>query len=628
MNVYIPFNSNDFNSVFTTLSISPIAYYPKRNYSFKRASATFLNENENFLVGFEKPIFHIKELDKDYGFPILLEIDIDSKKYELVENKDINYFIINSTIYLFKPFKLIFRREKELQETLAKSLKSIETKYAKIAKDNSVIIKEDCFISDIPKVDLPASNKELSPSTFFNERRLNKIFGVILGSSIAFSNKTSKELQEILLLMKTLNNNISLFLNKIGSENRFEKEQIFGILSTIKSTYESTETLDESIMLESSINSDTLNLFKNYKIFNIPVYELILEGILNIPRIDLPILLKLEKFQRIINSKFNSKYPSNYIKKVNDAYTDIKRSIDRQVTISKMDNKLKLEDVIKPKFIGDKLVIDVPENLSLLEDELLKSTLLYFIEIDKIDNVEQFFINRKDILIDLAKHFKINIKGFDESEERRYLLELLKSFDSLRSGFKISSTNNNVLKSLAILFTSGRDFLKFVENNEKEGVENSIIYYSLWGSIYGAAILPKTTTETITDDSENLKTLVTAFDKALSLYKPTQIINSQEENPQPVSKKKRQKEINNSAVSEPSDIYSKPVSVLATKVLEIIQEKKKAKISDLKSISKSFKKNSDVEELILEELKETVSFKKEGRTMYAISKDNNKELFE
>ena len=56
-------------------------------------------------------------------------------------------------------------------------------------------------------------------------------------------------------------------------------------------------------------------------------------------------------------------------------------------------------------------------------------------------------------------------------------------------------------------------FLKFLENNEKEEILNPIIYYSLWGSIYGAAILPKTSTALITDDKNNLKTLITAFNQ-------------------------------------------------------------------------------------------------------------------
>ena len=170
MKVYIPLNSNDFNSVFTTLSISPTLYYPNRKYSFKRASTTFLNENEHFLIGYENPIFHNRGIDIDNGFPILLETSIDNKYSKLIKDKTgVNYVIIDNTIFLFSDFKLIFRSERELNETLAKSLKSIETKYANIAKEKSVVIKEDCFVTDLPNPDLPPENKELNSTTFLNE---------------------------------------------------------------------------------------------------------------------------------------------------------------------------------------------------------------------------------------------------------------------------------------------------------------------------------------------------------------------------------------------------------------------------------------------------------------------------
>ena len=130
MIVYIPFNSNDFNSVFTTLSISPCSFYNYRKYSFRRATTTYFNENEDFLIGLEKPLFHSREFDKDYGFPVLIAVELDKTEIDFLTTAEgIRYLIIDKTIYLFERFKLIFRSEKEQNETLAKSLKSIETKF-------------------------------------------------------------------------------------------------------------------------------------------------------------------------------------------------------------------------------------------------------------------------------------------------------------------------------------------------------------------------------------------------------------------------------------------------------------------------------------------------------------------
>ena len=161
--------------------------------------------------------------------------------------------------------------------------------------------------------------------------------------------------------------------------------------------------------------------------------------------------------------------------------------------------------------------------------------------------------------------------------------------------------------------------MKFVENNEKEEILNPVIYYSLWGSIYGAAILPKTTTELITDDKNNLKTLITSFESTLNTYVPSKELSSEETKTFLKSDKSEE-----NIASEPSDVYSKPISVLASKILEIIKEKKKVKLAELKSFSKKFKTNTDVENLISNEIKEKVTVIKEGRTMYAVLKEKNK----
>ncbi len=535
MKVYIPFNSNDFNSVFTTLSISPTSYYPNRKYSFKRASTTFLNENENFLIGYEKRIFNNNKTDKDYGFPVLLEVNVDENMCSHTDETGIKYFVINSTIYLFDEFKLFFRKEHELNETLAKSLKSIETKFANLAKANSYVIKEDYSGDKLPSPKTPLENKKNNSNTFIEERKLNRILGVILGSSIAFSNNASKEWREISNLLRTLNNDISLYLNKIGESNGLEKKKSsLGIIKEVSRIYESIETLDEAIVRSKSttLTDDILNLLKKENFLGKSAYDRMIGGLLADETIDdLPIPLKFKKLTLAINSKFNSKYPSNYTTKINKTFNKIKHSIEEQITLSRRSNKLNLDDLITPKFIKGNLDVKIPESLNKSEeDNYLKQTLLYFIQTDAIVNVEYFLANREQILIEIGEYFDSgNIQGFKGSEESKYIRSLFDSFKSLRRGFEISSTQNQVLKSIAILFTTGRDFSLYVENNEKEGIQ-PIIYYSLWGAIYGAAILPKTATELVTDDKNNLQIIITAFNSALNNFKESKLPIKTDEN--------------------------------------------------------------------------------------------------
>lgn len=639
MRVYIPFNSNDFNSVFTTLSISPCSFYPNRKYSFKRATTTFLNESEDFLVGYEKPIFHNRELDKDYGFPVLIEIEIAESKWQTTAN-GLNYVIIDYTVFLLNNFKLLFRREKELNETFAKSLKSIETKYSALAKQNSEVIKVDCFVNEIPFIQFPIVNNNFNSLTFFKERKLNRILGAILGSSIAYTNLTSKEWQEISILFRLLNNNLSLFLNKVSDNNEFEKKQVLEITDKILKTYETIEKLEEAIMLgsNSSFTSELLNTLKQSKVFGISAFNLLIEGLLITSKAELPLSLKLEKLKRAINSKFNSKYPSNYVERVNNAFSDVRNKIEDEIYLSRKNNKLTVDSLVRPHFLNDKMELIIPEGLLENEKKYLLQCLKFFIETDNISDLETFFTNRKTILIDLAKHFKDTIDNFDGSKERDYLVELLKSFDSLRGGFDISRTSNEVLKSIAVLFTSGRDLLRFIENNEREEIQHSLIYYTLWGSIYGAAILPKTLTESITEDKSNVKILISAYAETIEEYQKSKTeshieIESSQSNTEPektgqIEEDSKASSIESNTVNEPTEKYTPTISVLGSQILEQVELKKKMKLADLKSISKSFKTNGDVEHLINSQLQDKIKVTKKGATMYAELIDNGQLKFD
>jgi hypothetical protein len=640
MRVYIPFNSNDFNSVFTTLSISPCSFYPNRKYSFKRATTTFLNESEDFLVGYEKPIFHKRDFDKDYGFPVLIEIEIEITESEWQTTANgLKYVIIDHTVFLLNNFKLLFRIEKELNETFAKSLKSIETKYSALAKQNSEVIKVDCFVNEIPFIQFPTVNNNFNSLTFFKERKLNRILGAILGSSIAYTNLTSKEWQEISILFRLLNNNLSLFLNKVSDNNEFEKKQVLEITDKILKTYETIEKLEEAIMLgsNSSFTSETLNTLKQSKVFGKPAFNLLIEGLLITSKAELPLSLKLEKLKRAINTKFNSKYPSNYVERVNNAFSDVRNKIEDEIYLSRKNNKLTIDSLVRPHFVNDKMELIIPEGLSENEKKYLLQCLKFFIETDIISDLETFFTNRKTILIDLAKHFKDTIDNFDGSKEREYLVELLKSFDSLRGGFDISRTSNEVLKSIAVLFTSGRDLSKFIENNEREEIQHSLIYYTLWGSIYGAAILPKTLTESITEDESNVKILISAYAKTIKEYQKSKTgshikIESSQSKTEPektgqIEENSKASSIESNTVNEPTEKYTPTISVLGSQILEQVELKKKIKLADLKSISKSFKTNGDVEHLINSQLQDKIKVTKKGATMYAELIDNGQLKF-
>jgi len=618
MKVFIPFNSNDFNSIFTTLSISPISFYSKRKYSFKRASATLLNSNESYLVGYKRPVFHSKEYDIDFGYPVLLEIDVDFIDGWLNgKNDEIQYLLIPNTVYLTGDFRLYFRREKEMLETFAKSLKSIETKYVGIAKIRSSVMKEDVVASEIPSIEFPSEDRRANEILFARERRLNKIWGVIVGSSVSCLISVSKEWQEISNLLRHLNNNLSLYLNKIGDSNDLEKRVCLDLISKISSVFESIEKLDETIMLESNISSDLLGVLKSSRIFNIPVYHLIIEGLLMADMTTLPVPLLQEKLVRAINARFNSKYPAAYIETVNEAFFKLRLKIEDRLYEARKQNTFSKESIITFDFSTDRISLEIPDVVAGKEREYLRQTLIYFVNIDGLTDIEFFFINRKDILVNLANHYKSQIPEFAKSPERDYLLELLKSFDSLRSTFEIGEINNDVLKVIAVLFTSGRDFQRFLENNEKNSIINPIIYYSIWGSIYGAAIFPKTTTDILAESETSSRILLSIFDQTTESFKALSDSNfSTSENIK--TRTFTNAEIPENVVKRKSDRKTAKWSEKAQLILDFVSKHGKVRLANLKTISPEFKNISNVESVITGELSDQISIKLEGRSKVAV----------
>jgi hypothetical protein len=629
MKVYIPFNSNDFNSVFSTLSISPNSFYSIRKYSFKRNTTSLLNNNDDFLLCFTNPIFHNREFDNDFGYPILLEINVDSFDRHIYEiNSTIKYFLIDKTFFLTSEFKLLFRSDKEMNETFAKSLKSLESKYVLLAKSNSELVNEDFFVNEIPKFQYPDRVKVLNDDIFKKERFLNKIWGTVLGSAIASNNSISKEWQEIINQIRILNNTLSLYLNKIGENNDYEKGQTKEILFKISQLFQNIQNLEEAILLDSksNITSEVLNTFKGLSIMGISVFKLLQEGLLASSGVELPIPLKIEKLSRSINSKYSSKYPSSYIERVNEAYLSLVESIELEVIYFRKSNLLEASNLVRFEIFDLDVSINIPTDLNVLEAEYFKQTLSFFVQTDTILDIEYFFSNKEEILINLANHFKSNLKSFtNESKERQYLLELLRSFSSLRGGFQISQINNEVLKSIAILFTSGRDFLRFVENNEKEQISNPIIYFSIWGAIYGASVFPKTFTELISENATNMKIVISEFDKIVdSIYRlemSNEQISKVTYNENSPSFEKNREVLGLQTLSSPKNIFKDDdYALLVSLVLQLVQTNGKMKLKEIKSSNSKFESEDVIAGIIQNELSQQIILKTERKIKYAIIK--------
>lgn len=528
MKVYLPFNSNDYNNIFSTLSISPRAFYPVRNYSFRRATPTVLNPFDKFILAYEAPVFHHRDFDIDGGYPILIETDISEEnliELELESTASFGFkvFAITNTVFLYNNFKLFFRNKKEQVEIEAKTLKSIETKFSKLAKENSEVAgKDHLYISNTNFLNLEYNEEITVFECFECERVYNKIAGAIVGYVTGKKKELNPEIRRLKNLSRELNNITSLLINNINqSDYRKFKERIIDCLNEIEYEVDKYENLETNILLSSNsnVNADFISKLKNSTILNINGFDLIIEGLLN-SKVSLPVQLRIEDCRRKINSRFNTKYPENYIKKISSSIDKIKKVL-----------KSIIEDNISLNYVDFQKIIkyynshfEIKSNLSEVDSRYFDVILRFLANYDDIKETDDLFRNRKKIIAELGQVLKEEfpefIKGYPP---RDYLINLYNSFESLTAKFNIMAVDSILFQSLGIMFTSGRDLNKYLNTIESIELDSNSIPLSLWGATYGFSSMPKTLTEIIFDDLEECQKLMSILKDAnkniFSLYK-------------------------------------------------------------------------------------------------------------
>jgi hypothetical protein len=498
MKLYIPFNSNDFNSVFSTLSISPRGFYSQRKYSFKRAYECLLNPLEFSLIAYPDPTFSTKDYDKDNGYTVNIEVDLSNDMLTKISSKALNAYEIKDTIYLFNGFKLIFRTKKELVEILAKSLKSVETKFADLAKENSflAIQFENAKFLD-QEVKLRRADKISPHVSFQDERRTNKLIGSAMGFFIGLNNTIGGEYGRLKSLKRELENLKAVFLSNITQKSdNSEKDRILACLGELKKEFDQIEPISETILFNcTGLTSTEFAGVTSSKIYGFNTMDLILEGLMALNAKNLPMQLRIELTNRCLQSPFNTKYPDHYIKRFEENIYGIRENIDFLIHSKKKRQEINSEKLLLFEGLSPiRIKSSIEDSLEL---KYFESIIDFFVNQDELSTSEILFSNRSELLTHLGNHLKNSVADFDGSEEKIYLLSLFNSFKNLRSPFDASKVRFESFKSVAVLLTSGRDINRFYDNVVSVGVEEIKIALGIWGAVYGYATLPKTLTEEI-----------------------------------------------------------------------------------------------------------------------------------
>lgn len=265
MKLYIPTCTLNFNNIFSTESISPAAFYSRRNYGNKRYFKVEANDLDNVVMLYSKyPHFHIVEEDFENA-PLVFEIDTDDyipDKFQKVNNVDgVEVYASDTTIY-FNPFhvRVYFSSWQDRQAALTKAEQSIENKFSKIYNSSFIVRQEKSWYSSslFSSKDYFEWNRsyigtaqDIPLSWPADDAYIDRIKGAVFCYLIGANMAVSKEVSRLKQLARKMRNTLSAIVN--SPDKKPTELQDNTLLSYIQEFNQIYGALDENALYNKSI---------------------------------------------------------------------------------------------------------------------------------------------------------------------------------------------------------------------------------------------------------------------------------------------------------------------------------------------------------------------------------------
>jgi len=504
---YIATSTLNFNNILATESISPAAFYTKRNYGYKRFQLVAPNPLSNSLLAYSKiPFFNIEESDYD-DYPLIIEISKDLLSEDIFSNSfkknGIIILQLNKTIYLH-PNKVNFLLfSKKVKKTcLIKEEPSIETKLLPVYNSNIQVVEnvrntftwEKSIISKV--VDFP--DTEIIKHTDLDSK-LNRLKGFyysyFIGIMLSSSNMQKSLKEEFISITKSIVD----FFNKRNKTSVIDK-RILNNLNNIKlkvgesegDKNVSTEELIEALFIEDSGIKEKNKLIQFLKHTKSGKYNFYsqLEWNIEQKKTENKITLLIDNFRdHLIEQKAGelfSKKSSRIIKYI----SSLKPKEDKII-----DPLLMFENV---NFNGCKITQLTDGSFNKKGAELYKNIINDILDYPMGD-VQSFLEIKVDLAIKIGEVLKDVIKDWKDSKERIYLNSLLDNIENFQP-FDIKSHQSEILQSVAVFIIKGDDPEKLIGALKQNLIVDYRIAFGLWGAIFGFSALPKTLTNILFEE--------------------------------------------------------------------------------------------------------------------------------
>lgn len=209
--LYIPTSTCNFNNILSSESISPKAFYARRDFGYSRWTNIPENDNDNVILLYEEPFAFSRPKSEVEDHPMLVEFETD-EEFPQTRVQGVRYS--DHTIYLVRRCThFIFFNEQDMRTTLSMSETSAETKLVDL-------YKQRIYIRNFQR---RTQQQNIKVETGLNEAaikkdiRINKMKGLLYGYYIGAYLSTPKEITERHKRLTELKN---IFGAVVSSEGR------------------------------------------------------------------------------------------------------------------------------------------------------------------------------------------------------------------------------------------------------------------------------------------------------------------------------------------------------------------------------------------------------------------------
>lgn len=480
--LYIPTSTLNFNNIMSSESISPVSFYDKRKYGYKRFEKVEPNNFDNIIILYNKyPIFDIYD-NKLENYPLVIEIDTRFISEDCVLEK--NGIFYTSKYLYFNPFstRIIFRNESERNASLSKAEPSIESKLIPLYQGQFVILSSDIEsfewnpidVDDLPIYDNNAVSFDIA---------INKLKGMLYGYLLGANSSSSPKVVSLKQKVKELRNVLSAVLaSPDGSATHYQEQLLNNLYNGIN------QDLYGLSDVPSQINKVIAQKIEHY---NAPTFVEILKG-------EGLYQEWLQKQISLLDLRYYHIMPFCLSHQATDKVAELDNYINSiDTTIRSYDVKGKL-DMSKMPVIQNRHILEIPD-----QKEFLST--LFGEYLDEVWNGAEFLSSRYYFARVGGKLFREKTgDNWEKSPARTYINSLLKNLNEYAE-FDINSTDSIILKSFAAFCQKGEsDIDKLKDYLISNGIGDFRIAFALWGLIFGFAEMPKTLTNDLFENQDEI----------------------------------------------------------------------------------------------------------------------------